>query len=200
MKDSTFLFIDGSNLYASQYSYFGPHEFLNFPAFITAIETSLDVTFSKIYFYASYSPKPAKPTKKQVAYLTNEGLFYRSVKSQENVIFFKGYRSRTSGKEKEVDVKIAVDLVDMAWRKKYSQAYLMTGDADFLHALFAVEKQKKQVSLICMANHIMFKGSYYFNTYIIKPTLNKLKENLDLSNTKTRWLTINMPTKKMVQK
>jgi len=46
----------------------------------------------------------------------------------------------------------------------------------------------------------MFKGSYYFNTYIIKPTLNKLKENLDLSNTKTRWLTINMPTKKVVQK
>lgn len=196
---STYLFIDGSNLYASQYTYFGPDEYLDFPKFIDTLEQTLKLTFTKIFFYTSYSPKPLKPTKKQVSYLTNEGLFYRSVKSQENLTFFKGYRSKTSGKEKEVDVKIAVDLVDMAWRKDYTQAYLMTGDADFLHALFAVEKQKKQVSLLCMANHVMFKGSYYFNTYIIKPATNTLKDNLDLSNTKTKWLSINIPTKKVAQ-
>lgn len=196
MKNS-YLFIDGSNLYASQYEYFGPKKYLDFPGFIKTLESCLDLKFSKIYFYASYSPHPAKPTKKQKEYLSNEGLFYRSVRSEKSTIFFKGYRSKTSGKEKEVDVKIAVDIVDMAWKNKYQHAFLLTGDADFLHALFAAQKLKKKISLICMANHIMFKGSYHFETHIIKPVSKKITEKLDLSNTKTKWINLDIPTKEV---
>ncbi len=46
--------------------------------------------------------------------MKNEGLFYKSVRKMMNVKFFLGYRSKTSKKEKEVDVKLAVDVVNFA--------------------------------------------------------------------------------------
>lgn len=169
-KSTTYLFVDGSNLYGSQYELFGPDKYLDFPKFVLQLESSINTSFTKIYFYASYSPKKSKLTKKEAAYLKNEGLFYRSVKNTPKVEFFKGYRSKTSGKEKEVDVKLAVDMVDYAHRNKYHATYLISGDADFLHALFAVGKLKKQVRLICMKNNIMYKAMYYFPTYIVHTT------------------------------
>ena len=60
-----YLFVDGTNLYAAQYELFGSDKYLNFPEFIKTVEKNLGVKFSKIYFYASYSPQPKKLTKKQ---------------------------------------------------------------------------------------------------------------------------------------
>ncbi|EKD80061.1 MAG: hypothetical protein ACD_40C00213G0045 [uncultured bacterium] len=53
----TFLFVDGSNLYGSQYELFGPDKYLDF----------------------SSSPTPTKVSIKQQKYLKNEQYFYRSV-------------------------------------------------------------------------------------------------------------------------
>ena len=75
-----YLFIDGTNLYAGQYQLFGPRKYLDFPVFIKEIESKLGTTFNKIYFYASYTPQPKKPTRKQKLYLKNEAFFYRGVK------------------------------------------------------------------------------------------------------------------------
>lgn len=132
--NKTFLFVDGTNLYAGQYQLFGPDRYLNFSLFIKEIEAKLQTSFDTIYFYASYSPRSKSPTRREKLYLKNEALFYRSVRETKGVLFFRGYRSKTSGKEKEVDVKLAVDLVDFAHRKYYKTAYLMSGDADFMQA------------------------------------------------------------------
>lgn len=51
-----YLFIDGTNLYASQYELFGPDSILSFPEFIKTLEQNIKQSFLKIYFYASYSP------------------------------------------------------------------------------------------------------------------------------------------------
>lgn len=166
MIKKTFLFVDGSNLYAGQYELFGPHMYLHFPKFIKEVEKRLETTFTKIYFYASYSPKQKKPTRRQKLYLKNEALFYKSVKQAKNVVFFKGYRSKTSGKEKEVDVKLAVDVVDFAHRNYYQDVYLLSGDADFMEALFAARRLKKKVGVLCFENKIMFKSLAFFDTYI----------------------------------
>lgn len=164
-----YLFVDGTNLYASQYELFGPQKYLNFSKFIKEVEKKIKVKFNKIYFYASYSPKPKRLGKKQALYLKNEGLFYKSVRETENVYFFKGYRSKTSGKEKEVDVKLATDLVTFAFLDKYKTAFLFTGDADFLQALFAIKKfhSKKKIYLLCMENKLMYQGLFHFKTYVI---------------------------------
>lgn len=171
----TFLFVDGTNLYAGQYQLFGPGKYLDFSLFIREIEDGLAITFNKIYFYASYSPKPKRPTKKQIAYLKNEAFFYRSVKNTKRVFFFTGYRSKTSGKEKEVDVKLAVDIVDFAHRNYYKKVYLMSGDADFMEALHALRRLHLQVSVLCIENKVMFKSILFYPTHIMAFGKNRVK-------------------------
>ena len=165
---STYLFIDGTNLYASQYELFGPSEYLYFPSFLKQIESKLHIIFDQIYFYASYSPRPEHPTNKEKLYLKNESFFYRSVKSMQKLTFFKGYRSPTSGKEKEVDVKLAVDIVEKAAKNLFKTAYLISGDADFMEALFSARRFKKDIKVICLENKIMFKALYFFPFILIK--------------------------------
>ncbi|MEX1052307.1 MAG: NYN domain-containing protein [Patescibacteria group bacterium] len=166
--NKTYLFIDGSNLYAAQYELFGPFKYLHFPSFIGEINSKLNIKFDKILFYASYSPRSKNPTKKELLYLKNEFLFYASVKETKNATFFKGYRSKSSGKEKEVDVKLSVDLVDLAYKNEYQSIYLLTGDADFLQALFAIKHLNKKISVISMQNHILYRAPFFFHTFIIK--------------------------------
>jgi len=173
-----YLFIDGSNLYAGQYELFGPNKYLNFSKFIKQIEKNLKINFDRIYFYASYSPQPKKPTRKQKFYLKNEALFYKSVRQTENLVFFKGYRSKISGKEKEVDVKLAVDIVDFAHRNYYQHGYLLSGDADFMEALHAVRRLRIKVSVVCIENKLMIKSLLFYPMYAITFTkgIRKLKK------------------------
>lgn len=166
--NKTFLFVDGSNLYAGQYELFGPSKYLDFSRFIEQIKKRLKISFEKIYFYASYSPKPKNPTKKQKLYLKNEALFYRSVKQTPTVVFFKGYRSKTSRKEKEVDVKLAVDIVDFAHRNYYESVYLFSGDADFMHALIVARGLRKKIAILALQNRIPIRFSFNFRTYVVQ--------------------------------
>lgn len=169
MKNKIYLFIDGTNLYAGQYELFGPQKYLDFGLLIKNVEQKLRIKFEKIYFYASYSPKSKKPNKKEKLFLKNEAMFYKSVKKHKKVIFFSGYRSATSGKEKEVDVKLTADLICFGFLNKYSTVYLMTGDADFLQALFALKKyhNDKKIFILNIQNKILFRGAFYFKTFII---------------------------------
>ena len=164
----TYLFIDGTNLYAAQYELFGPKKYLDFSKFIKEVEKKIKTKFDKIYFYASYSPKSKRPTKKEKLYLKNEALFYRSVRKTKNTIFFKGYRSKTSGKEKEVDVKLAVDIVDFAHRNKYDKLFLFSGDADFMHALVKAVRLGKKVAILALENRIPNRFVYIYKTFICK--------------------------------
>ena len=165
---SSYLFVDGSNLYAGQYELFGPKKYLDFSKYIKSVENSLKIKFEKIYFYASYSPRPKLINNKIKRYLINEYNFYKRAKSINNLVFFKGYRSPTSGKEKEVDVKIAVDIVNMAHLNKYTNLYLMSGDADFLHALRVAAYLKKKIGILSLQNRIPFRFSYIYKTYVFK--------------------------------
>ncbi len=164
---TTYLFVDGSNLYGSQYELFGPGKYLHFSDFISQLQFSLNLVFAKIYFYASYSPTPPRPTDKQKRYLRNEQYFYRSVIDTPRTIFFKGYRSPTSGKEKEVDVKLAADIVDFAHRHKFEHMVIISGDADFIGALEKVQNLRLQVSVVCMQNNIMYRALIHYPTKIV---------------------------------
>lgn len=166
-SQKTFLFIDGSNLYGSQYTLCGPYKYLNFSLFIKHIENSLEITFDRIYFYASFSPKPKYPSQKQKQYLKNEGLFYKTVRQTKKVIFFKGYRSPTSGKEKEVDVKLASDIVHLAHLNLYNNLYFYSADADFAHALLIAKLLKKKVFILALENRIPHRFIYLFPTYVL---------------------------------
>lgn len=163
----TVLFVDGSNLYAGQYDLFGPNSYLNFPYFISEVEKAIQTTFHTIYVYASYSPRPAKPTKKQKAYLKNESLFFKSVRSAQKVVFFKGYRSPHDGKEKLVDVHLAVDIVHKAHQNKYDEMYLMSGDADVMYAIKIALSMGKKTNIVAIQNRIPHRYTDWFNSTIL---------------------------------
>ena len=163
----TYLFIDGTNLYAGQYELFGPKTYLNFIKLIKTIEKNFDICFTKIFFYASYTPKTEKMSKKISLSLKNESLFYKNVKQTKNLVFFTGYRSKTSGKEKEVDVKLTADLVYESLTNKDIDVYLFSGDADFLQALIKVKSVNKNPIVISLQNRIMYKAVYFFKLIII---------------------------------
>lgn len=172
-----FLFIDGTNLYAGQYELFGPKRYMDFPKFIELVQSKLKIKFNRIYFYASYSPKPKRLAGKINLYLKNEALFYRGVRKTKDLTFFRGYRSKTSGKEKEVDVKLAVEIVHFAHLNKFDSLYLFSGDADFMHALKIAESLKKQIEVIALENRIPNRFSYIYKTNILifsKPILKTL--------------------------
>lgn len=166
-QNKIFLFIDGSNFYAGQYALFGPNFYLSFKNFIKEIELVLKIKFDKIFVYASYSPVPKNITKEAKKYLKNEALFYKNIRQTKNVSFFKGYRSKSSGKEKQVDVKLAIDLVDFAHKNLYDQLYLISGDADFIQALFKVRELNKKINVVCLQNKIMYQSKFYFKTHLI---------------------------------
>ena len=165
----TFLFIDGSNIYSAQFDLFGPKKYLNFVLFIKIIEDTLKIKFDQIFFYASYSPNKENSTLKEKQRVINEFIFYRTVRLIKNLTFFKGYRSKTSGKEKEVDVKLAVDLVGYGLLNKFDKAYVFTGDADFLQAIFFLKKYmlNSSIELLCLNNRILYKGLYYLPSHIL---------------------------------
>ena len=63
---------------------------------------------------------------------------------------------------------MAVDLVDFAHRRKYSQAFLLSGDADFMQALYKIKKLHIPVSVLCMNNKIMYKALLFYKTFVIR--------------------------------
>lgn len=169
LMSTTYLFIDGTNLFAGQYELFGPKRYLNYELFITLLEKKINVRFDKILFYASYTPRKEHLTSKDIFFLKNEFLFYKQVRAHIKTVFFKGYRSKTSGKEKEVDVKLSVDLVGYGLLHKYDAAYLFSGDADFLQAVQFVKTYvgNIDIKLLCLSNRIMYKGLYAAPSFLI---------------------------------
>ncbi|MEI6326591.1 MAG: NYN domain-containing protein [Candidatus Roizmanbacteria bacterium] len=175
--DQIHLFIDGSNLYSAQYTLFGPDEYLDFSRAIKLIEETIGTIFTHIHFYASYNPRGMKQTEQEKKMSKNEFIFYKSAKKDKRVLFFTGYRSPTSGKEKEVDVKLTADMISMALMGEVNSIHLMTGDADFLQALVTIHQYKPEfpVRLICIENRILYKGLYMYPADIIQFTTKPLK-------------------------
>ena len=64
---------------------------------------------------------------------------------------------------------MATDLVGYGLLNQYDTAYLMTGDADFLQALFFIKKHNSKITvkIICLDKKIMYKGAFYFDTFIL---------------------------------
>src|SRR3989344_3078688 len=80
--------------------------------------------------------------------------------------------------EIEVDVKLAVDIVDMAYRNKFDELYLLSGDADFMHALKIAQSKKKGITVLALHNRIPFRFIHHFKTIILGKEKNLKKHSL----------------------
>ncbi len=176
------LYIDGTNLFAGQYDLFGPKRVLSFRALLGDIKKHYPV--SKVYFYASYTPR--KPKRRPDAFFTCEALFYRDVRSVSGLVFYKGHRSPTSGKEKGVDVHLALDMVKDAFTKQYDEAVIMTGDADLIYAVEIVKRLGYPMHAVFLANRFSLELAYKAKSGVVLDYTGKFVPNRKLPTQLTR--------------
>lgn len=152
------LYIDGTNLLAGLIDLFG---FRNIPSFSSILkEIEKYHKIDKIYFYASYTPSKNIRNAKIKKQIGTEIEFFREARLQKNLIFYQGYRSRTSKKEKGVDVHLAVDMVRDAFLKKYAKAIIFSGDADLEYPVEIARTQGFPVYAFFLPNRFSLAIAY----------------------------------------
>jgi len=171
LKDAkTFLYIDGTNLLAGLVEIFGFNKVPTFSNILKQIEKSYKP--DQIYFYTSFTPSSDKhpdiPNQIRV-----EQIFFNDVKKCKKIVFYKGYRSPTSGQEKGVDVHLAIDIVKHAYENKYGKAILMTGDADITYPVEIVRNLGKKIIGIFLPNRFSLGISHSVDSSIVLNYKNK---------------------------
>ena len=178
MKKKTFLYIDGTNLFAGQNELFGPKKFISFIFLLKEIDKLIKI--DEIYFYASYMNKKNYLTPRLKNLIAAEALFYREVINTKHVSFYKGHRSPTSGKEKGVDVHLSVDIVKDVFFKKCSQVVIMTGDADLIYPLEVIKLLKIPTAAVFLPNRFSLEMSYKVDKAFVLNFGNKFRADRKL--------------------
>lgn len=175
IQNKTNLYIDGTNLFAGQNELFGPNRYLSFPYFLKEIRNILKI--DKIFFYASYMSESNRTRldKGRQNLISAEALFYREVRNTKGLIFYKGHRSPTSGKEKGVDVHLSVDIVNDVFLGRCNKVVILTGDADLIYPLEIVKMLKIPTVALFLPNRFSLEMSYKADTAFVLNFLNKFK-------------------------
>ena len=172
------LYIDGTNLFAGQNELFGPNKYLSFSYLIKEIKKLFSI--DNILLYASYLNdfNQRKPELKKLK--AAESFFYREVKLYPGLTFYKGHRSPTSGKEKGVDVHLAVDIVKDVLLGSCNEVVIMTGDADFIYPIELAKQFNVKTGAIFLPNRFSLEMAYKVNRAYVFDFLGKFKINRKL--------------------
>lgn len=161
-KQRTAVFIDGSNLYHDLLKNFGQAniDFLAFVKFLIGKDKLV-----KTYYYNAPVNQKENPEKYK-----NQQKFFSSL---EKVAKFEVKLGRLEKRpkgppvEKGVDVRIAVDMVTHAYSNIYDTAVLVSGDADFVPAIKAVQDFGREVINVCFPKTKSFHLNQICNNTII---------------------------------
>lgn len=133
------IFIDGSNLYHSLINLLG-HAKLDFGKFIEKLSSGYELF--RTYYYNAQLNQQADPNayKAQQQFLSS----LRSLPFFELRLGVLRPRGDT-WVEKGIDVKVAVDMIGMAYKSQYDVALLVSGDGDYVDCVRAVKDAGKHV-------------------------------------------------------
>ena len=146
-------FIDGSNLFGGMSELLKPDQYIDFSSLLKVIEK--DFPINKVKFYGTYMQiDPSKPAAHRLR-VEAQKKFFDSVKNSKKVDFYKGHFSGT-GKEKGIDVRLAVDMTIGACTDRYDEAIIMTGDADLRYAVEIASSFNKKVHLAAFGPRFPF--------------------------------------------
>ena len=147
------LFIDGSNLYGGLFDLLQPGEYIDFAALLAFMERDLPV--EEVKFYGTYMRIDPSKSEAHRLRVRAQKAFFDTARNHPKVSFFKGHFSG-AGKEKGVDVRLAVDMAVGAATHQYDEAVLMTGDADLKYAVERAQAFGKRVSLAALGSRFPF--------------------------------------------
>lgn len=133
----------------------------NIPSFDSILkEIRKYYKIDKIYFYASYTPSKNIRNRNVKRQIGLEIKFFKEVREQKDLTFYKGYRSPTSKKEKGVDVHLAADMIKDAFLKKFDRAIIFSGDADFEYCVEIVRNLGLPVYAFFLPNRFSLAIAY----------------------------------------
>lgn len=140
-RDRVALFCDSANLYHSMSRQF-PRTRCDYAKLFAKV-VGPDRRLSRVYWYTGVPIIEPQASDKQkfLAYL--QGVPYVEVRSKKLTRYMDAGQAKF--KEKGVDVWLAVDMVNMAYRNQYDVAALISGDADLAPAVTAVKDAGRHV-------------------------------------------------------
>ena len=133
MSERVAIFIDGSNFYHSLRHYY-PHKIIDFQKLVKTLTG--DRSLVRTYYYNATVLKEDGPKRHQ-----DQQKFFDMIRRIPyfDVRLGRLVRKGTTVVEKGIDVRIAIDMLQMAHKNLYDTAILVSGDADYAHAVEAVK-------------------------------------------------------------
>lgn len=162
LKNRAIVFIDGSNLYHDLINNFGKAN-LGFLAFANFLSRNNKLV--KVYYYSA----PINQRDNPEGYRRQQQFFSSLSKIQRFEVKLGRLEKRSSGPpvEKGVDVTLAVDMVALAYSNVFDIAILVSGDADFVPAIRAVQDFGKKVTNVCFPKTKCFHLNQICNETIL---------------------------------
>lgn len=173
-KGKTYLYVDGTNLFAGQVDLFGYSVYLPFSNILRDINNIFRI--DKVNFYASYMVKAnlhRRPNRHKLTVI--EHLFYQELKKIPNLSFYRGHRSPTSGREKGVDVHLAVDLIKDGLMGRFKRAVIMTGDSDLIYPVEIIRSLGIPVHSVFVPSRFSLEIAFKTDTATVLNYKNKFK-------------------------
>ena len=135
------IFIDGSNLYHALQNNFGRHD-LNYELFTEKLCAGRRLY--RTYYYNVLQDPAQRPEGSR-----DQQDFLEVLRKTPYLEMRLGGTKTSQGTtvEKGVDVMLATDLVDLAWRDYYDVALIVSGDADFAYAVQTAKNLAKHVEV-----------------------------------------------------
>lgn len=169
-KEKTHLYVDGTNVFVGLVELFGLKRLPSFASILSDIKKLFNI--NTIFFYASYTVPTNKRYQESIG---AEVKFYRQVRSTPNLNFYRGHRSPTSGKEKGVDVHLAVDIVKHCFQNKCTDVVIFSGDADLSYPLEVAREFGKKTRAVFLPNRFSLGISHRVSSSFILNYRNRFR-------------------------
>lgn len=148
-KEISYLFIDGG--YLSTIVWDISRKYFNGETLEISFNV-LSAGFTKTFYYDCPTPRKSGETSEEYQKrLTRQQLFFNNIRDQRGYHVFEGVVTGKPGKirQKQVDVKIAVDMLIHTIRGNMHKATIITGDQDFKPLIDALVQEGMYVTLWC---------------------------------------------------
>ncbi len=146
------IFIDGANLFHALLQDFSNPN-LDYELFAKKLLNGR--TLVRVYFYTALPDQEQDPERYQKQQKFTAAL---SRKDYFSVVLGRLEKRPTGYVEKGVDISLAVDMLEMAFREAYDTAIVISGDGDFAKAVEVVKRLGKHVenasTKSCLSRHL----------------------------------------------
>jgi len=144
------IFIDGSNVYWGLKNFNKVNGTKHKISYSKLVEQLCNGRYCvRTYYYCS---APVPPPEEQNKFM--DSLRFSGIQVVDKKLKTRKDDRGTYTVEKGVDVALVIDFLSLAWENAYDVAIIVSGDADFVHAIEKVKAKGKRVEVVSFKDSI----------------------------------------------